>query len=189
MRENVGMQVLHAYYTDSIEKFATPQVDTTPFYGTADRAYMLDDYTRFTTMEEVLNEYVTEVILVKRDGKFYPHMLKGTQGPQEGEPLVLLDGVPVDGNQMVSYDPMKVKKLEVVISRYVLGSDIYGGIVHFITYKGGSENLKLDAGAIIMDYEGLQIKREFYSPDYENKAASTLPDFRNVLYWHAQRKY
>jgi hypothetical protein len=183
VERNIGMQVLHAYYTDSIERFTTPQVDTTPFYGAADRAYMLDDYTRFTTMEEVLNEYVTEVILVKRDGKFYPHMLKGTQGPQDGEPLVLLDGVPVDGNQMVSYDPMKVKKLEVVVSRYVLGSDIYGGIVHFITYKGGSENLKLDAGAIIMDYEGLQMKREFYSPDYENNAMSTLPDFRNVLYW------
>lgn len=180
---NVSMQVQHAYYTDSIEKFSTPLVDTTPFYGAADRAYLLDDYTRFTTMEEVLNEYVTEVIIVKRDGKFYPHMLKGTEGPQEGEPLVLLDGVPVDGNQMVSYDPMKIRKLEVVVSRYVLGSDIYGGIVHFITYKGGVENLKLDAGAIIMDYEGLQMKREFYSPDYENRAASTLPDFRNVLFW------
>lgn len=183
VERNVSMQVQHAYYADSIERFTTPQVDTTPFYGAADRAYMLDDYTRFTTMEEVLNEYVTEVILVKRDGKFYPHMLKGTQGPQDGEPLVLLDGVPVDGNQMVAYDPMKIKKLEVVVNRYVLGSDIYGGIVHFITYKGGSESLKLDASSIIMDYEGLQMKREFYSPDYESRTVSTLPDFRNVLYW------
>lgn len=180
---NVSMQVQHAYYTDSIERFTSPQVDTTPFYGVADRSYLLDDFTRFTTMEEVLNEYVTEVILTKRDGKFYPHVLKGTQGPQDGEPLVLLDGVPVDGNQMVSYDPMKIRKLEVVVSRYVLGSDIYGGIVHFITYKGGMENLKLDPGTIIMDYEGLQMKREFYSPDYENSVTSTLPDFRNVLFW------
>lgn len=180
---NVSMQVQHAYYTDSLERFATPHVDTTPFYGVADRSYLLDEYTRFTTMEEVLNEYVTEVILVKRDGRFYPHMLKGTQGPQEGEPLVLLDGVPVDGNKMVSYDPLKVRKLDVVVSRYVLGSDIYGGIVHFMTYKGGPENLRLEAGAIIMDYEGLQMKREFYSPAYEKGAASTLPDFRNVLFW------
>jgi hypothetical protein len=181
--QNVSMQVQQAYYSDSIERFNSPLVDTTPFYGVADKSYLLDEFTRFTTMEEVLNEYVTEVILTKRDGKFYPHVLKGTQGPQEGEPLVLLDGVPVDGNQMVSYDPMKVRKLEVVVSRYVLGSDIYGGIVHFITYKSGMENLKLDAGAIIMDYEGLQMKREFYSPDYENGVPSAMPDFRNLLFW------
>ena len=36
-----------------------------------------------------------------------------------------------------------------------------------------------------MEYEGLQYKREFYSPAYEtqDEISSRLPDFRNVLYW------
>jgi uncharacterized protein YfaS (alpha-2-macroglobulin family) len=47
------------------------------------------------------------------------------------------------------------------------------------------QDLKLDSKAVILDYEGLQLQREFYSPVYktEQQAASRLPDFRNLLYW------
>ena len=43
----------------------------------------------------------------------------------------------------------------------------------------------MDDGAVILDYEGMQWQREFYSPLYETEAqaASRLPDFRNLLYW------
>ena len=36
-----------------------------------------------------------------------------------------------------------------------------------------------------MDYEGLQLEREFYSPQYATEAevASRMPDFRSLLYW------
>jgi len=42
------------------------------------------------------------------------------------------------------------------------------------------------ADAIITDYEGLQLKREFLSPVYEVEAQknSRMPDFRNLLYWN-----
>ncbi len=43
----------------------------------------------------------------------------------------------------------------------------------------------LDPHATVVDYEGLQLQREFYSPSdaTEEQAGSHLPDFRNVLYW------
>ena len=43
----------------------------------------------------------------------------------------------------------------------------------------------MDPHATVIDYEGLQLQREFYSPVYETKLQSEnrLPDFRNVLYW------
>jgi uncharacterized protein YfaS (alpha-2-macroglobulin family) len=39
--------------------------------------------------------------------------------------------------------------------------------------------------AVVFDYEGLQFKREFYSPVYETpeQISSRLPDFRNQLFW------
>jgi uncharacterized protein YfaS (alpha-2-macroglobulin family) len=42
-----------------------------------------------------------------------------------------------------------------------------------------------DLSPMIMEYEGLQYQREFYSPVYETQEqiSSRLPDFRNVLYW------
>lgn len=38
---------------------------------------------------------------------------------------------------------------------------------------------------VILDYDGLQKQRIFYSPDYATATAinSRLPDFRNVLFW------
>ena len=41
--------------------------------------------------------------------------------------------------------------------------------------------------ATILDYEGIQYTREFYSPVYETpeQLASRLPDYRNTLYWSA----
>jgi uncharacterized protein YfaS (alpha-2-macroglobulin family) len=37
----------------------------------------------------------------------------------------------------------------------------------------------------VIDYEGLQLQREFFSPVYEtqNQVTTRLPDFRNLLYW------
>ena len=47
---------------------------------------------------------------------------------------------------------------------------------------GGFE---LDPKAVVLDYEGMQLQREFYSPVYQtaDQQKSRLPDFRNVLYW------
>lgn len=41
-----------------------------------------------------------------------------------------------------------------------------------------------------MDYDALQLKREFYSPIYQTKdeLKSHLPDFRNLLYWTPELK-
>jgi hypothetical protein len=80
---------------------------------------------------------------------------------------------------------LKVNKLEVVVNRYINGEFVYPGIVNFTTYHGDMQDLKLDSKAVILDYEGLQLKREFYSPVYktEQQAASRLPDFRNLLFW------
>ena len=55
LAQSVSMQVQQAYFSDSLARFASPAVDSMPFYGNPDRAYLLDDYTRFTTMEEVLS--------------------------------------------------------------------------------------------------------------------------------------
>jgi hypothetical protein len=43
----------------------------------------------------------------------------------------------------------------------------------------------MDPHAVVLDYEGMQLQREFYSPVYDTDAAakSRVPDFRSLLYW------
>jgi hypothetical protein len=78
-----------------------------------------------------------------------------------------------------------VKKLDVVTKKYFVGPAFFNGIASFTTYNGNFEGFQLDPRSIIIDYEGLQLEREFYAPVYEaeQQYQSRLPDFRNTLLW------
>jgi hypothetical protein len=184
--QSIGMQVLNTYEGSKLSRFAVSAIDTVPFYGKPFKTYLLDDYTRFTTMEEVLREYVPEVAVRRYGGQLHLKMFDfDVRDFYSTDPLILLDGVKVDNTILMNYDPLKVNKLEVVANKYINGEFIYHGIVNFTTYHGDMQDLKLDSKAVILDYEGLQLKREFYSPVYktEQQALSRIPDFRNLLYW------
>ena len=145
-------------------------------------------------MEEELREYVREINVTKNRNNFHLTMVvKNEAGnPDVKDPVVLLDGVPQfdKGNKITHYNALKVKELEIIQDKYYLGPATLNGIASFTTYKGDLEGFQLDTAATIMDYDALQLKREFYSPAYEtkDKLASRLPDFRNVLYWAPELK-
>ncbi len=182
---SLGIQVLNIYSANSIKRFYDPQADSSAFYGKPDAIYKLDDYVRFTTMEEDLREYVKQDNIVRSKGNFHIKVLT-ERGFLDGDPLVLLDGVPVFNlNKIFTIDPLKVRKLEVMATNYYYGSSQESGIFSFTTYKGDLGGVDLDPHAIVMDYEGIQLQREFYSPVYNtpNEIASRIPDFRNLLYW------
>ena len=69
--------------------------------------------------------------------------------------------------------------------RYCLGASILDGIVSYTTYQGDLAGLPLDPGASIVEYQGLQLHREFFTPIYETvpQQKSRIPDLRNLLYW------
>ena len=185
---SVGAQAYGAYFAKQQQIFLPPSsMDTTVFFGRPDRKYLLDDYTRFTTMEEVMKEYVPEIRVRKRSDKFhYEAFNLPYKTFFEEDPLLLIDGVPVfNADKILAFDPLKIKKLELVARKYYLGQQVISGIASYTTYDGDLAGFQLDANAVILEYQGLQLQREFYSPVYGSKEQSDnrLPDFRNVLYW------
>lgn len=188
--QSLSSQVQNVYSSNKLRTFYPALVDSSAFYLKPDKTYLLDNFVRFNTMEEVLREYVVEVPVTRQRDDFSvwvtvrPHL---TDIPKSVKPLIILDGVPIfdSGNKIIKYDPKKVRSLDVVAQKYFLGALNFEGILNFTTYKGNLPDFQLDAKATIVDYEGLQLKREFYSPVYETAAQteSRLPDFRNVLYW------
>jgi hypothetical protein len=177
--------VLNIYSGSNIKRFYDPVIDSDAFYGKPYKTYKLDDFTRFTTMEEDLREYVSEDNIVRSKGKFHIKVL-GERGFLDGDPLVLLDGVPMFNiDKVIAIDPLKIRKLDVVNSRYYYGPAEQEGVFSFTSYKGDLGGVDLDTHAVVLDYEGLQLRREFYSPVYntEAQAKSRMPDLRNLLYW------
>ena len=186
---SISTQVQNTYLSDNLQKFKAPfeTKDSTAFYGQPDKKYFLDDYTRFNTMEEVMREYVAGILLKKQHGKFHIDMMDDTWHIFFREdPLVLLDGLPVlDIDKIIAFDPLKVKKIELVNRQYFLGPINANGIISYSTYKGDLAGFQLDPNAVILEYQGLQLQREFYSPVYDTpkQAESRMPDLRTVLYW------
>lgn len=185
---SVATQVENSYVRDKKLVFYLPvSTDTTAFYGIPDKTYLLDDYTRFITLEEVMREYVSEVRVRKvQDGFQFKVKDKPLNLYFENDPLVLLDGLPVtDLDKLMQFDPLKIKRLDLITRKYFAGKNVIEGIVSFSTYKGNLDGFQLNPDALLVDYPGLQLQREFYSPVYdtEQQMQSPLPDFRNVLVW------
>lgn len=184
---NVAVQVQNAYSAGQLKNQRLPGIDTSAFYSGADKIYFLDDYVRFTTIEEILREYVPDVNVRKKDDKFHLPVFDGVRNEYfELDPLILLDGVPVlNVNRIMEYDPLKIRKLEVVTRLYYYGSMVFNGIVNFVTYNGDLPGYELEPSATVIEYESLQLQREFFSPVYEttDQLNSRRPDFRHLLYW------
>jgi hypothetical protein len=190
LNRSIGMQVQHIYTPDSLSRFFPPGIsDSLPFYGRAVYRYMLDDYKRFNTMEEVLREYIREInVGVKGSGTSLRFKLFNETFHENFSDniLVMVDGIPLDTpNKVFSLDPLKIKRVDIINRNYVFGDITFKGLANFSSYDGVYEGLDLNPKALTIDYEGLQLQREFYSPDYSSELHrnSRLPDFRTTLFW------
>lgn len=190
---SMASQVEHAFGHDTLGLLLLPaKADTGRFYGHPDKSFLLDDYTRFPSMEEVIREFVTDVRVRKENGTLRLEVMnRPYQTYFNSAPLVLLDGVPIfDMNKIIAFDPLKVKSIDVVAHKYVYENIIANGIVSFSTYQGDLADYELDPGAIVLEYQGLQLQRDFYQPRYDTRdqKQTKSPDNRNVLFWSPQIK-
>jgi hypothetical protein len=188
LSRSIGVQAENAYRTgEKYRLLPASDKDSTGFYGIADRRYNLDEYTRFVTMDEVIREFVDDVKVRLISGKTSFRVRNALFNLFfEDDPLLLIDGVPVfNGDKMIGINPLKIEKIDVVLHRYYLGPSITDGIVSFQSYDGDLAGYQLDPNAVVVQYNGLQEHREFYSPVYqsEDRIQSPLPDLRNQLLW------
>ena len=184
LQRSIGMQVQYAYSVDSMSR-----VDTTYSYfrWKPDRSYILDEYTRFATMEEIIIEFIPALRFRHYDNRtFLSVLLNENNVFSLGNTLVLLDGIPIiDHNIILKYNPLSVYKIDVYKDKFVFGNKNYEGMVFLTTYKRDYPGLVTDEATLIFDYEGTQVHRYFYSPSYTEKSAaeSKIPDYRHTLLW------
>jgi len=178
------MQAQYAYTADSMSR-----VDTTYSYfqWKPDRSYILDEYTRFTTMEEIVIEFIPALRFRHFDDRsFLSVLLNESSLFSSGNTLVLLDGIPIIDHRVIfKYNPLLINKIDVYKDKFVFGNKHYEGMVFLSTYKQDYPSLVTDEATHIFDYEGTQVHRYFYSPTYTEKsgADSNVPDFRHTLLW------
>lgn len=182
---NMNFQVQHTFQVSKWDNRKQLATDSSRFYFKAFKTYQFDDYDRFKTMEESLREVVKETFVSKVQNNFRIKLL-AKDVPMDGDPLVLFDGLPYfNMDKVMAIDPHKIKKLEILPESYHYGSSKFDGILSFFSVKSNLANIEIAPNSVVLDYDGLQLYREFYSPSYDSETQmnNRLPDFRNVLYW------
>ena len=147
--------------------------------------YTLDDYTRFTVMEELFVEFIPEMRVRRANGKrdiqaWIPDHQGGHYFSNDPS-LVLLDGIPVlDHEKLLQYDPLLVKRIDIYTDSYFVGSRSFTGVVNFVTYKGTLPSMQFEDNVRIVDYQGCSLPLAYtcagVGPEY--------PDYRQTIYWH-----
>ena len=155
------------------------------FYGSLAQEYRLNDYTRFSTMEETLTEIVTGVRFVNGDdGKQIRVSNSGNTNTIGGIPLILLDGKMVK-DHLTIYDlnPATVYSMDVVRDKYYFGPEFYQGILSLKSKPDFTGNISTNR-FMVSPAESI---KEYYFAEYEkginSETNNRVPDYRHQLYW------
>ena len=180
----IGVQVRDKMENDSLNNSVVP-----PLYNTLQpiKTYNLDEYTRFETLSETILEFVTRLRVSKiRDHRVISAYLEESK-QFSMRTLVLLDGIPIyNHDDILQYNPMYIKIIDIYDGRYIFGNENYEGIISFITREGNLPFFTLSEGSQLLDYECPQIHTPLEIPDYSIDwiMNSRKPDFRHTLYWN-----
>ena len=106
-----------------------------------------------------------------------------------GEPLFVLDGMPVDKALITSLNVYDVESIDVLkgASAAIYGSRGGNGVIAVLT-KRGNENYDYSQdivpGVLVTKIAGFHTPRDFYAPQYSpTSPPAPNPDFRSTIFW------
>jgi len=186
-KRSVQLQIQNAYFKQ--DSIASPEGFVAPFYGSLVTEFVLDDYTRFNSLEETFVEVVTLARIRKKNGKdafevFDPFNPYKTGPFSSLDPLLLLDGVLIqDADEILALSANEIKSVKVFPNAYRYGPKIFRGIIDFKTKEGNYQS-RLD-GVHIEEFELIRplSDRKYTYPNHSNESYKRLPDYRTQLFW------
>lgn len=182
---DIDNQVQNYYYGARLRQTFKPELDTLSFYVNPTKRYLMEDYVSFPTMHEVFREFISQIYMVRESGRTRLRVAS-PNGLFSSDPLMVLNGVPIFNTQkLMAIDPRKLKSMEIVNYRYYLNKRLEDGILNIATYKKDMAGYEIESNALILDYDGLELRTEFYTPLYDTPSSleSKMPDRRSVLSW------
>ena len=153
-----------------------------------DKRYDLDMYRRFATFEETFKEFMPGVSTKGNKGSRHLIVFDALNEVSDAKrnTLVLLDGVAIMDHELIlTYDPHLVKYVEVYLSDFVFGDQVYNGILFLKTPNLKLSGFDLPRTSVICEYEGVHPQTEMYLPSAAEDTPMHMPDLRHTLYWNA----
>ena len=179
---NLAVQISHAFTVDSLNN--TKEIAPCSYLSPL-RQYILDEYTRFTNMEEIFIEFVSMARIRRtNEGRRFSLMTENLD-TYTNNVLVLLDNIPIANHELLcNYNPLQIRSIDLHIGNYVFGEHFFNGLIAFYSYKNDFPGITFGESTQLFDYEGTQPHRSFYTPRYDEiSLSSRMPDFRHTMLW------
>ena len=185
LKRSVALQALYSYTKDSLVRVRPGNIR---FTMKPTQTYVLDEWTRFVVMGELVIEFISELRFRRNDRQKRELLMMTPRGSLYvwERPLVVLDGIPVMDSEIIyRYNPLLVERINIYQDEYVFQGMRFNGIVEFLTYERNYPTLTTDQTTQVINYAGTQAPRRLYTPDYSNESnkKSRLPDYRHTLLW------
>lgn len=105
-----------------------------------------------------------------------------------GEPLYLLDGIPINSGTVSALNPWDIDHIAILKGpeAAIYGGRAAGGVIAFYTKRGGVEYEEVEPGPYIINFRagGYTKAREFYAPKYTaSNTDQEKPDLRTTIHW------
>lgn len=188
---SIQLQIQNAYFNEG-DIIISEENSRDYFYGNVGRYYLLDDYTRFSTLKETFVEVVTLAKTRRKNGKEVFKVFDPYNPYKEDprDPLLLLDGVLMQNHdEVLEHSAHDIEHVRVFPGLYRYGPEVFWGIIDIATRKGdfkprlGSEYIKE------FELESSLSNKKYSLPNYSNKALQRIPDYRTQLYWEATVRF
>ena len=147
----------------------------------------LDNYVKLENMEVVFTEIFPNIKYNKSKGGYNLNIVDEKGFYLTGNPLVLVDNVPVfDINTIMQMDVSLIEKIDVVYKTYVLGPNIIPGLIHITTKTENFAGIKLPDSSTFMEYHSVNKQVLINEPINTKEVPEEYPDFRTTLYWNPE---
>ncbi len=188
---SVQMQIENAYYDAKKDSILKNEMSL-PFYNKLGTVFLLDDYTRFSTVKETFVEVVTLAAIrgSGSDSRFVvnnEYDPNGTANFNAIPPLVLMDGMQILNNEdLINYNAREIKSIRVINQPYRFGPKLFSGVIAVETKKGDFVPTKKEGYIEELNLPPAVKDKKYFRPDYSQKSENArIPDYRVQLLWKA----
>ena len=158
------------------------------FEGKQKKVYLLDNFTRFKTVQETLLEIIKDVSTQRIGKDNFVIKVKGFDYADTSDlsPIIFVDGCLVnDHNALLQYDARSIEEIVVMKHKLLVGPEVFRGVLFFKTSNGnGYEVFENYRDASVAQIFTPQPNKHYFLQSYEvGGSPSNLPDDRLQLFW------
>ncbi len=185
IERSIFNQIENAYYNGKQDSIVSREKKA-PFYDLSTE-YLLDNYTQFSSVREVMIEIIKGVRIIKNEKG---ENIFQVRSPDPYEKFTTIPGVIIDGillqnhSDILDYDAKKVKKISITRTKHLFGSEFFEGLIVIETKEGNYYKIHEESNQIdFVLFKPLSVKK-YFNQKYDNLSNyERIPDFRNQLLW------